>query len=137
MSNIALPAIDQSTINKKEYIFKKLKKLTSPENILSYEAEIKPYETDALTAYKQKPLCVVLPEKKEEISNILKFCYEENIKVIPRGAGTGLSGGSLPLQDAILLSLTKFNKILEIDFGNKCSCSTRCNKFIYYSCSTS
>ena len=120
MSNIALPEIDQSTIDKKEYIFKKLKKLTSSENVLSYEAEIKPYETDALTVYKQKPLCVVLPEKTEEISNILKFCYEENIKVIPRGAGTGLSGGSLPLQDAILLSLTKFNKILEIDFGNKC-----------------
>ena len=79
MSNIALPEIDQSTINKKEYIFKKLKKLTSPENILSYEDEIKPYETDALTAYKQKPLCVVLPEKTEEISNILKFCYKENI----------------------------------------------------------
>ena len=120
MSNIALPEIDQSTIDKKEYIFKKLKKLTPSENVLSNEAEIKPYETDALTVYKQKPLCVVLPEKTEEISNILKFCYEENIKVIPRGAGTGLSGGSLPLQDAILLSLTKFNKILEIDFGNKC-----------------
>ena len=59
MSNIALPAIDQSTINKKEYIFKKLKKLTSSENVLSHEAEIKPYETDALSAYKQKPLCVV------------------------------------------------------------------------------
>ena len=50
MSNIALPAIDQSTINKKEYIFKKLKKLTSSENVLSHEAEIKPYETDALSA---------------------------------------------------------------------------------------
>jgi glycolate oxidase len=120
MSNIALPKIDQTTIDKKQYIFKKLKKITSSENILSHESEIKPYETDALTVYKQKPLCVVLPEKTEEISNILKFCYEENIKVIPRGAGTGLSGGSLPLQDAILLSLTKFNKILEIDFGNKC-----------------
>ena len=120
MSNIALPEIDQSTINKKEYIFKKLKKLTSSENVLSHEAEIKPYETDALAAYKQKPLCVVLPENTGEISNILKFCHKENIKVIPRGAGTGLSGGSLPLQDAVLISLTKFNKILEIDFENKC-----------------
>ena len=120
MSNIALPAIDQSTIKKKEYIFKKLKKLTSSDNVLNHEAEIKPYETDALSAYKQKPLCVVLPENTEEISNILKFCYKENIKVVPRGAGTGLSGGSLPLQDAVLISLTKFNKILEIDFENKC-----------------
>jgi glycolate oxidase len=120
MSNIALPEIDQSTIDKKEYIFKKLKKITSSENILSHESEIKPYETDALAAYKQKPMGVVLPENTEEVSNILKFCYKENIKVIPRGAGTGLSGGALPLQDAILIVLTKFNKILEIDFNNKC-----------------
>jgi len=120
MSDIALPKIDQSTIDKKEYIFKKLKKITSSENILSHESEIKPYETDALAAYKQMPLGVILPESTEEVSNILKFCYQENIKVVPRGAGTGLSGGALPLQDAILVSLTKFNKILEIDFENKC-----------------
>jgi len=120
MSDIALPKIDQSTINKKEYIFKKLKKITSSENILSHESETKPYETDALAAYKQMPLGVILPESTEEVSNILKFCYQENIKVVPRGAGTGLSGGALPLQDAILISLTKFNKILDIDFANKC-----------------
>jgi len=120
MSNIVLPKIDQSIIERKKYIFSKLKKLTATENFLSHEAEIKPYETDALTAYKQTPLGVILPESTEEVSNILKFCYQENIKVVPRGAGTGLSGGALPLQDAILISLTKFNKILEIDFENKC-----------------
>ena len=120
MSNIALPKIDQSIIERKKNIFSKLKKLTAPENFLSHEAEIKPYETDALAAYKQTPLGVILPESTEEVSNILKFCYQENIKVVPRGAGTGLSGGALPLQDAILISLTKFNKILEIDFANKC-----------------
>jgi len=120
MSNIALPKIDQSIIERKKYIFSKLKKLTAAENFLSHEAEIKPYETDALAAYKQTPLAVILPESTEEVSNILKFCYQENIKVVPRGAGTGLSGGALPLQDAILISLTKFNKILEIDFENKC-----------------
>ena len=114
MSNIVLPKIDQSIIERKKYIFNKLKKLTAPENVLSHEAEIKPYETDALTAYKQIPLGVILPENTEEVSRILKFCYQENIKVVPRGAGTGLSGGALPLQDAILISLTKFNKILEI-----------------------
>ena len=120
MSNIALPKIDQSIIERKKNIFSKLKKLTAPENFISHEAEIKPYETDALAAYKQTPLGVILPESTEEVSNILKFCYQENIKVVPRGAGTGLSGGALPLQDAILISLTKFNKILEIDFANKC-----------------
>ena len=120
MSNVALPKIDQSIIERKKYIFSKLKKLTATENFLSHEAEIKPYETDALAAYKQTPLGVILPESTKEVSNILKFCYQENIKVVPRGAGTGLSGGALPLQDAILISLTKFNKILEIDFENKC-----------------
>ena len=120
MNNIALPKIDQSIIERKKYIFSKLKKLTAPENFLSHEAEIKPYETDALAAYKQMPLGVILHESTEEVSNILKFCYQENIKVVPRGAGTGLSGGALPLQDAILISLTKFNKIIEIDFENKC-----------------
>jgi len=120
MSNIALPKIDQSIIERKKNIFSKLKKLTAPENFLSHEAEIKPYETDALAVYKQIPLGVILPESTEEVSNILKFCYQENIKVVPRGAGTGLSGGALPLQDAIIISLTKFNKILEIDFANKC-----------------
>jgi len=120
MNNIALPKIDQSIIERKKNIFNKLKKLTARENFLSHEAEIKPYETDALAAYKQTPLGVILPESTEEVSNILKFCYQENIKVVPRGAGTGLSGGALPLQDAVLISLTKFNKILEIDFANKC-----------------
>ena len=120
MTELVLPKIDKTIINKKEYIFKKLAKLISPENVLSHADEIKPYETDALAAYKQTPLAVVMPENTKEVSNILKFCSDENIKVVPRGAGTGLSGGALPLQDAILLSLGKFNKILEIDFENKC-----------------
>ena len=120
MTELVLPKIDKTIINKKEYIFKKLAKLINPENVLSHADEIKPYETDALAAYKQTPLAVVMPENTEEVSSILKFCSDENIKVVPRGAGTGLSGGALPLQDAILLSLGKFNKILEIDFENKC-----------------
>ena len=117
---LVLPKVDQTIIQKKIFIFNELKKLINSDNVLSHESEIKPYETDALAAYKQKPLAVVLPENTEEVSQILKFCYKENIKVVPRGAGTGLSGGALPLQDAILISLTKFNKILEIDFENKC-----------------
>ena len=111
MSELVLPKIDNSTILKRSKIVSKLEKITKPENVLDHKDEIKPYETDALSAYKQKPLVVVLPENTQEVSNILKYCNEEKIKVIPRGAGTGLSGGALPLQDAILLSLGKFNKI--------------------------
>ena len=120
MTELALPKIDKDTISRKNQIVSQLKKFTKDENILSENEEIKPYETDGLAAYKQTPLAVVLPENTKEVSEILKFCNQENIKVIPRGAGTGLSGGALPLQDAILLGLGKFNKILEIDFENKC-----------------
>ena len=118
--DLALPEIDQRTIDNKSFIVKNLCKLTNPENVLSHADEIKPYETDALAAYTQTPLAVVLPENTNEVSEILKYCHKENIKVIPRGAGTGLSGGALPLQDAVILSLGKFNKILNIDFPNKC-----------------
>ena len=117
---LALPKIDQKTIDNKNSIVKNLCKLTNPENVLSHADEIKPYETDALAAYTQTPLAVVLPENTNEVSEILKYCHKENIKVIPRGAGTGLSGGALPLQDAVILGLGKFNKILNIDFPNKC-----------------
>ena len=117
---LALPKIDQRTIDNKSSIVKSLCKLTNSENVLSHADEIKPYETDALAAYTQTPLAVVLPENTNEVSEILKYCHKENIKVIPRGAGTGLSGGALPLQDAVILGLGKFNKILNIDFPNKC-----------------
>jgi len=120
MTGLVLPKIDKSTIHKKDYIVKSLQKITNTNNVLSHGDEVKPYETDALAAYKQTPLVVVLPENTKEVSKILKFCNNENIKIIPRGAGTGLSGGALPLQDAIMLGLGKFNKILEIDFDNKC-----------------
>ena len=120
MTDLVLPKIDKNTIHKKDYIVKSLQKITNTNNVLSHGDEVKPYETDALAAYKQTPLVVVLPENTKEVSKILKFCNDENIKIIPRGAGTGLSGGALPLQDAIMLGLGKFNKILEIDFDNKC-----------------
>ena len=120
MSEIALPKVDRLTVSKKDIIVSSLKNFTSKGNVLSELDEIRPYETDALAAYKNLPLAVVLPENTEEVSDILKYCHQENIKVIPRGAGTGLSGGALPLNDAIILGLGKFNKILDIDFDNKC-----------------
>ena len=120
MSELALPKIDHSIVDKKNEIVKKLSKLTNSENVLSEADELRPYETDALSVYTQTPLAVVLPENTKEVSEILKYCNSENIKVVPRGAGTGLSGGALPLQDAVLLGLGKFNKIFEIDYENKC-----------------
>ena len=110
-----MPKVDNSILSSKEEIISDIKKIINPDNVLSHKDEIKPYETDALAAYRQTPLLVVLPETVEEVSQILKYCNENKIKVVPRGAGTGLSGGSLPLADCVLLAMGKFNKILELD----------------------
>ncbi len=116
--SLQMPQADELVLNNKENIVLNLKKISN--NVLFENEEITPYETDGLTAYKQKPIAVVLPETTEEVSKVLKYCFENNIKVVPRGAGTGLSGGALPLQDCILVGLGKFNKILETDFENRC-----------------
>jgi len=115
-----MPKIDRKIISKKNIIIKNLKKIIKSENILDHEDQVKPFETDGLSAYKQKPMAVVFPENTKEVSEILSFCNNEKIKIVPRGAGTGLSGGALPLADSILLSLGKFNKILDIDYKNRC-----------------
>ena len=120
MTKLAMPKIDRKLISKKKIIVESLKKIVRRENVLDHEDQIRPYETDALSAYKQKPLAVVFPENTEEVSKILSYCNQERIKIVPRGAGTGLSGGALPLIDSILLCMGKFNKILEIDFDNRC-----------------
>ena len=120
MTNLMMPRINKKTILKKKIIVKNLKKIVKSENVLDHEDELRPFETDGLSAYKQKPLIVVFPENTEQVSEILKYCNDERIKVVPRGAGTGLSGGALPLADCVLLSLGKFNKILEIDYKNRC-----------------
>ena len=121
-----MPKIEKSIISSKDKIISDISKIIRQENILFDNDEIKPYETDALAAYKQTPLLVVLPETVTEVSKILKYCNENKIKVVPRGAGTGLSGGSLPLADCILLAMGKFNKILELDYKNRCVVAQPC-----------
>jgi len=115
-----MPKIDRKLFSKKFSMVADLKKIINAENVLDHEDETRPFETDALTAYKQKPLVVVFPENTIEVSKILEYCNQEKIKVVPRGAGTGLSGGALPLADSVLLCLGKFNKILDIDYKNRC-----------------
>ena len=121
-----MPKVQQSILSSKDKIIAELRKIINRDNILSHEDEIRPYETDALAAYKQKPLLVVLPETVDQVSEVLKYCNENKIKVVPRGAGTGLSGGALPLADCVLLSMGKFNKILEVDYRNKCVVAQPC-----------
>ena len=115
-----MPKVDRKLISKKIEIVRSLKKIIKVENVLDHKDQIRPFETDALSAYKQKPLVVVFPENTEEVSKILAFCNEEKIKVVPRGSGTGLSGGALPLADSVLLCMGKFNKIIDVDYKNRC-----------------
>ncbi len=115
-----MPKVDRQLISRKDLIISKIRKIIKEENVLDHEDQTRPFETDALSAYKQKPFAVVFPENTEEVSKLLSYCNRERIKVVPRGAGTGLSGGALPLEDSILLCLGKFNKILEIDYKNRC-----------------
>jgi len=120
MTKLTMPRIDRKLLSKKDYVIGGLKKIVKADNIIDHEDQTRPFETDALSAYKQKPLVVVFPENTNEVSKILEYCNQEKIKVVPRGAGTGLSGGALPLADSILLCLGKFNKIMEIDYKNRC-----------------
>jgi glycolate oxidase len=87
--------------------------------IIGDPVALKPYETDGLSAYRQMPLAVVLPENEAEVVAIMKFCAAEGIRVIPRGAGTSLAGGALPMADAIVVGMMRMNRILEINFPDR------------------
>ena len=83
--------------------------------ILSHPDELRPYECDALSAYRQLPLVVVIPETLQQLQATLRLCAQHEVPVVARGSGTGLSGGAMPLGNGVLLSLARFNRILEID----------------------
>ena len=86
-----------------------------PQALLWSNEQTTPYECDGLTAYRQRPLVVALPESYEQIQQVLKTCHSLGVPVVARGAGTGLSGGAMPHERGVTLSLAKFNRILEID----------------------
>ncbi|MEE8279188.1 MAG: FAD-linked oxidase C-terminal domain-containing protein [Alphaproteobacteria bacterium] len=115
-----MPEPDKDVIARRAEIVSALRAIVPGEGVIADEDELRAYECDGLTAYRQLPLIVVLPGTTEQVSRILKYCHENGVKVVPRGAGTSLSGGALPLADAITLGLGKFNRILEIDFENRC-----------------
>ncbi|MDJ0935912.1 MAG: FAD-linked oxidase C-terminal domain-containing protein [Kiloniellales bacterium] len=116
-----MPDPDQATIARKAEIAAALREIVPGEGVIVEEQELRAYESDGLTAYRQVPLIVVLPSTTEEVSRVLAYCHENEVKVVPRGAGTSLSGGALPLADGILLGLGKFNRILDVDFDNRCA----------------
>ncbi|MFO0990577.1 MAG: FAD-linked oxidase C-terminal domain-containing protein [Hyphomicrobiales bacterium] len=120
MSMLMMPQPDAETIARRAEIAADLRAIVPGEGVIETPVEMRAYETDALTAYRQMPLLVVLPQTTGQVSRILRYCHEKSIKVVPRGAGTSLSGGALPLADGIILGLGKFNRILDIDYDNRC-----------------
>jgi glycolate oxidase len=117
---ICLPEPDAETIARRAEIVAALREIVAPASVIEDSLRLAAYETDALTAYRQRPLVVVLPESTAEVAAILRYAAREGVKIVPRGAGTSLSGGAIPAADAIVVGLGKFNRILEIDYANRC-----------------
>jgi glycolate oxidase len=116
-----MPVPDPAIVEGRAEIIAALRDIVPGEGVIVSEAERRAYESDGLTAYRQLPLVVVLPSTVEQVASVLRFCKERGVKVVPRGAGTSLSGGALPLADGVLLGMAKFNRILEIDYANRCA----------------
>ena len=115
-----MPDLDQSVMARRREIVDALRAIVPGEGVIVEEDELRAFESDGLTAYRALPLIVVLPTDTDQVSRVLRYCHDNGIKVVPRGAGTSLSGGALPLEDGVLLGLGKFNRILEIDYENRC-----------------
>ena len=114
-----MPSSNNSIINDKDRLIGLFNRILSTDSVISDPYETKAYECDGLTAYKCSPLAVLLPRTTEEVSEILKICHEEKIPVIPRGAGTSLSGGALPTSDSVILGTSRLNNILDLDIENR------------------
>ncbi|WP_337843999.1 FAD-linked oxidase C-terminal domain-containing protein [Thermus sp.] len=99
-------------------VLRELKALFGP-RLLTREAELAPYESDALTAYRERPLAVVLPERKEEVVEAVRICRRHRVPFVARGSGTSLSGGSLPVRGGVVIALNRLNRILRLDPGRR------------------
>ena len=103
-----MPEPDAGVIRRRGEIARALRAIVPGEGVIEDDASLRAYESDGLTAYRQPPMLAVLPETVAQVAAILKYCHRERIKVVPRGSGTSLSGGALPLADGVLLGLGKF-----------------------------
>ena len=116
MSSIQMPKADASVLGRREQILSGLSRALRSNAVISDEAGLRAFETDALTAYHSVPLAVVLPRTTAEVCRILKFCSENTVRIVARGAGTSLSGGALPAGDAVVIGLSRMNRVLDVNF---------------------
>ena len=119
MTNPKMPEPIAEVMARRDRIVADLRDIVPGEGVVDATNEMRAFETDGLTAYRQLPLVVVLPETVQQVSRILKYCDKNGIRVVPRGSGTSLSGGALPLEDAVLLVMSRFNQVLDIDYEDR------------------
>ena len=118
---LALPEPKAETLARRDEIVAALRTILPESGVICEPLRLKPYETDGLPAYRQIPLAVALPETTEQVAAILKLCNGMGVRVIPRGAGTSLSGGAMPLADAVVVGMMRMNRILDIDYDDRCA----------------
>jgi glycolate oxidase len=116
-----MPAPDLALLARKAEVVRALQRIVPGEGVVGDASGLVPFQSDGLSAYRQTPLAVVLPETTAQVSEVRSWCQANGVKVVPRGAGTSLSGGALPLQDGIVLGMAKFHRVLEVDYDNRCA----------------
>jgi glycolate oxidase len=114
-----MPEPDREVLERSAAIIKDLEGLIGVEGVIAEDEGRRAFEADALTAYRQIPLVVVLPRSTEDVAKVLKYCHQNRLKVVPRGAGTSLCGGALPNADAVVIGLSRMNRVIEADFVNR------------------
>src|SRR5271168_2898694 len=119
MSHIAFPRLDETILSRRGAIVERLAAILPPECLIADESGRRVFETDALTAYRRIPLAVALPRSTEEVARVMRLCRDEKVNVVPRGAGTSLSGGAIPQEDAVVVALTKMSRILEVNLADR------------------
>lgn len=113
------PPADPAILARREAIVAALRAIV-PDGVVAGESGLSTFDCDALSAYRQMPLVCVLPSDRQQVSAVLKYAREQGIPIVPRGAGTSLSGGALPRADGILIGLSRMKRILDIDYENGC-----------------
>jgi glycolate oxidase len=116
---IAQPEPKPNVLARRAAIVERLRALLPASGVIAEPLRLKPYETDGLAAYRQVPLAVVLPETTEQVAAVLAFLHREGVRVVPRGAGTSLSGGALPMADAVVVGMMRMNRILDVDYADR------------------
>lgn len=116
---MSAPAPNPPAPEHKRRVVRALRAILPETSVLTEAESLRPYECDGLTAYRRLPMVVALPDHADQVAAILRVCHDMEVPVVARGAGTGLSGGALPVEHGVVLSLAKFNRIVEIDQANR------------------